>query len=265
MLLVSSLANYLPNGRVRRSGPFAGRCVDYTNPETANHRKRWKRPRRDETAFINVGKNGHPFIGTTSRVTGNAKEMLAFVRSRAAGLEIAKPKKKWRPTPASFRLLHESLRICQACGTNDAMLAILASDFRLAGHTAKDRVWRCVAYLGRSRADFERAWAKEPKIHTAQERAAAHGLTHDQFDCLDLRMSGCNTNPQERERLWRERWNVKRRPPGARAAEYAKRTEKRRAEAVEIRRQAGAEVVSRLRRGMTNNLVSSRTPDGVNW
>jgi len=121
------------------------------------------------------------------------------------------------------------------------MFDILVSDYRLAGHTDKARVRGLVA-CHMSDADFQRAWAKEPRIHTAQERAAAHGLTHEQFQRLDLRMSGCNTPLQERKRQSRERWNAKRRQPGARTAEYAKRTERRRAETTEIKRQAEAEV-----------------------
>jgi len=147
---------------VRCAGPLAGECVDYTSPETEHHPTRWKRKRRDETAFINTAKNGTQYLGTTSRITGNAKEQLAFVRSRAAGLELARPKKAWKPTPASFRLLGESDLICQAHGASDAMFDILVSDYRLAGHTDKARVRGLVA-CHMSDADFQRAWAKEPR------------------------------------------------------------------------------------------------------
>ena len=142
-------------------------------------------------------------------------------------------------------------------GYSDAMFDILVNDYRLAGHTDKDRVRRYVACHGTD-ANFERAWAKEPRVYTAQERAAAHNLTHEQFRRLGLRASGCNTPPQERKRLSRERSNAKRRQPGARTAEYARRTERRRAETAEIKRQAEAEVQRRMTRS-----DSSRPSDGV--
>lgn len=124
------------------------------------------------------------------------------------------PKKprEWKPSRGTFQLLSESKHICQHHGASDAFFDILVSDYRLAGHVDKDRVRELVAFLDKPDSDFERAWAKEPKTYTAQQRAAAHGLSHEQYCRLGLHMSGCaEKTPQERRRITRDKENAKRR------------------------------------------------------
>ena len=142
------------------------------------------------------------------------------------GIESWKPKPKkpgeWKPTQASRQLLSESWRICQQQGANEAQFDCLVNDFRLAGHKDKDWVRGRVGYLGKSDADFERAWAKEPRTYTAEERAPIWGLTHETFQRLYLHRSGCaEKTARERRRITRDRDNLRKR--AKRAAEKARR------------------------------------------
>jgi hypothetical protein len=111
--------------------------VDYTNSATASHPTRWKRKRRDETAFINIDRKGHQYLGTTSRITGDAKGQLAFVRSRAAGLELAKPKPK-KPKQRNPEYYAATLRLCVDRGVvTPRQFEILVNDIPELGAVAR--------------------------------------------------------------------------------------------------------------------------------
>jgi hypothetical protein len=215
MLSLSAIKNGLPHSV--KAQIYKGECVRCRDPE-ANYQLKWKNRRRTLAIFphgddIRV----HCFAGQDYiRVKEWARSQLGVVW---------KPKPKaWKPSPASIRLLSETIRICETYGANDALFAILVSDYRLAGHDDKDAVRAFVTFLGKPEADFERAWAKKPRIYRAAERAAAHGLTHAQFQHLDLRMSGCaEKTPEERRRITRDKENTRRRVKRAEARELSLR------------------------------------------
>jgi hypothetical protein len=94
-------------------------------------------------------------------------------------------------------------------------------DYRLAGHP-RDRIKEFVAFMGMSDADFEQAWAMEPKTAMAEQRAVIGGLTYEQFKRLDIHRSGCaEKTAAERRRITLDNQNTKKRARrAARAAAW---------------------------------------------
>ena len=183
--------------------------------------------------------------------------------SELLGLEPWKPTprkpRQFKPSRATFQLLGESNTISLEHGANDAMFAILVSDYRMAGHTGKGKVKCLVDFLGKSDADFERAWAKEPRKYTAQERAAAHGLPYVECRRLNLLMSGCaDKSREERRRITLNEWNAKKR---ARRAEAKIRRERFRAalERVKVRVAVATVKVSSLRASILVTVLDTKT------
>jgi hypothetical protein len=108
-------------------------------------------------------------------------------------------------------------------------------------------------------ADLERAFAKEPRIYSSEERGRVWNLDYDQYRRLGLRRSGCiELEPQERRCLSKARCNRARR--GTRTKEYARRTQRRRAEAAEIKRGALAEVYASLTDAERSQLKLAASP-----
>ena len=185
MLSLSRLKNRLQGAKLS-SGAII-RCPESSLPSKYRSFKgRTKKGKHDNSVAIFIDPRAYNGFRVHSHRDVSWQDKHAEI-SELLGLERWKPTprkpRRFKPSRATFQLLGESNTISLEHGANDAMFAILVSDNRMAGHTGKGKVKCLVDFLGKSDADFERAWAKEPRKYTAQERAAAHGLPY--VECLD--------------------------------------------------------------------------------
>ena len=173
MSLLDNMAR-LYRGKVR--GDKA--CLRWLVP---GKRPRWKDNRYTVTAYVNRGRRGGEFIGVNCHHPDLDPKEVKETIERDLGISWQPRRSEWKPTPPSFRILQGGKRranylIDAGQALTEAQLDLLVNDYRLAGHSDKEKVRGYVAPLGKSDADFERAWAKGPRVYRKAERDAIWGL-----------------------------------------------------------------------------------------
>jgi hypothetical protein len=193
--------NCIPHSKIG-----TGRALRFRDPSLPeNYKSRKKGSRYDNSCVMwDAPKSYGGFRVHSHRCPEGWKELKDWV-CQQIGIEPFKPKPRgpFKPTNATYQILAETIAICKEQPPSEERYVRLVMDYRLAGHP-KDRIKEFVALMGMSDADFERAWAIEPRTATAKERAVIGGLTHEQFKRLDIHRSGCAEKTAAERR--RSRW-----------------------------------------------------------